>query len=118
SEDLATILANLTTYRGRLPMGAPTSPVLSNFALKYLDRDLAFHADQCQVKYSRYADDISFSGVENFSHGLIREVTNIFENHGFPVNRDKVSFMGPKEEKKVTGLVLGANGPQLDDEYL
>ncbi|HRO04093.1 MAG TPA: reverse transcriptase domain-containing protein, partial [Terricaulis sp.] len=58
----AALFAQLCTHRNGLPQGAPTSPPLSNFAAVQLDRALSRLARENGVRYSRYADDITFSG--------------------------------------------------------
>ncbi|MCM1141295.1 MAG: reverse transcriptase domain-containing protein [Muribaculum sp.] len=53
-----------------LPQGPPASPVLSNIVLKAMDNKLAHYAELCGCRYSRYADDITFSHsgeIKNFS---------------------------------------------------
>ena len=60
-EDLATIIAQLCTYKEKLPQGAPTSPTLSNLVCKEMDNKLYKLAKKHRAKYSRYADDITFS---------------------------------------------------------
>ncbi len=57
----ATVMAQLCTYRNGLPQGAPTSPALSNFVAGQLDRRLTRLAKEQKCRYSRYADDITFS---------------------------------------------------------
>lgn len=54
-------LANATTFKKGLPQGAPSSPRLSNLVNVHLDRRLASLADHLGARYSRYADDITFS---------------------------------------------------------
>ncbi len=58
----------------QLPQGAPTSPILSNLVAYRLDRDLMTFAKTYRLRYTRYADDISFSSfappVACFNSGL------------------------------------------------
>ena len=65
--NLPDILADLTTYQARLPMGTPTSPVLSNFACRELDRGLLLFSENMLWTYTRYADDMSFSSPNRSS---------------------------------------------------
>jgi hypothetical protein len=58
---LARLLTVLTTYRGGLPQGAPTSPPLSNFLNRELDERLAGRAQAAGASYTRYCDDMVFS---------------------------------------------------------
>lgn len=101
--DLASYLAILTTYKERLPMGAPTSPVLSNFACFMLDRKLARLAESYQLRYTRYADDLTFSGEAIKAQHLL-EIREIIQSEDFIVNDAKTRVQGNKGSQMVTGL--------------
>jgi RNA-directed DNA polymerase len=58
---MADVLALLCTYQKSLPIGAPTSPVLSNFACLEMDKELAAYCLLKDIDYTRYADDLTFS---------------------------------------------------------
>jgi len=60
-KNTANTLAKICTNKGRLPMGAPTSPALSNFACISLDRDIQNWAKTNQITYTRFVDDLTFS---------------------------------------------------------
>ncbi len=60
-QSVATILAQLATFKNQLPQGAPTSPVLSNYICHRLDYDLIRLAQRNGSYYTRYADDLIFS---------------------------------------------------------
>src|SRR5262249_46608645 len=60
-EKMARLLTLLTTYRGELPQGAPTSPGLSNFRNVELDERLICRAALAGARYTRYCDDMVFS---------------------------------------------------------
>ena len=59
--EVATILAQLCCYQGKLPQGAPTSPVLSNLICEILDFRILKIAKHYKLDYTRYADDLTFS---------------------------------------------------------
>ncbi len=59
--DALAVLTRLTVYRGGLPQGAPTSPMLSNVVNLRLDIELSELAEKHQARYSRYCDDLAFS---------------------------------------------------------
>ena len=59
--EIATMLAQLTCYQGKLPQGAPTSPVMTNLICNILDMRLLNIAKKYRVVYTRYADDLTFS---------------------------------------------------------
>ena len=105
--DLAVLLMQLTTYHGRLPMGAPTSPVLSNLAFQKIDKLLNQHARKKGWRYTRFVDDMSFSSKEPITWNHYGPLQRMLEKAGFPFNPAKAKIFGPYDEKQVTGLVLG-----------
>lgn len=61
NNEVATTLAQICCHDGKLPQGAPTSPVISNYICRRLDNELIAFARKHKINYSRYADDITFS---------------------------------------------------------
>ena len=59
--NIASILANICCYKGHLPQGAPTSPILSNLVSAKMDKQFFNFARSKRCTYTRYADDITFS---------------------------------------------------------
>jgi len=116
-EDLAEVLTGLCTHKGRLPMGAPTSPVLSNFAAIGLDEKLLDLAQWGGWTYTRFADDMSFSSPGEIPNQDIHKIRDIIEACGFLMNEEKLKRFGPDDTKTVTGLVL-ADRVRLPDDYL
>ena len=104
--ELADLLADLTTFQGRLPMGAPTSPVLSNFACRDLDAGLITLSENLLWVYTRYADDMSFSANQPFNAEKIATIGALIHKTGFVVNQQKIKIFGPGDEKIVTGLLV------------
>lgn len=104
--ELADLLADLVTYQKRLPMGTPTSPVLSNFACRSLDKKLLAMSKDLLWVYTRYADDLTFSSKQSFVVEKINSVFRIIRDEGFEVNTQKVKRFGPDDTKIVTGLIV------------
>lgn len=104
--ELPDILADLCTYNGRLPMGTPTSPVLSNLACRALDDELTDFATDMLWSYTRYADDMSFSSKQYINAEMIRDLRNILKKHGFEFNERKLKVYGPDDQKIITGLLV------------
>lgn len=102
--DFAACLAILTTCKERLPMGAPTSPVISNFACFMLDRTLTRFAETNGMKYTRYADDLSFSSKEPITEIHQNEIVKTIVNEGFKVNTKKTRLQRNTGKQTVTGL--------------
>ncbi|MBM3979808.1 MAG: RNA-directed DNA polymerase [Planctomycetes bacterium] len=91
-----------------LPQGAPTSPALANLIAYRLDRRLARLAAACGATYTRYADDLTFSGGPGLlraARGLARRVALIAAEEGFRVNRGKSRAYGRGTRQTVTGIV-------------
>lgn len=89
----AAILTDLTTYRGYLPQGAPTSSVIFDLLCTHLDQKLQRLAENCGGKYTRYVDNFFFSiPGETFPRSLKQAILKLIEN-GFPSNRERIRFL-------------------------
>lgn len=103
---VANQLARLCCLEGRLPQGAPTSPMLANISFRPVDENLTTLAKKWDCKYTRYADDLAFSGVRRFSSRDIASVGKILRYHGFAINESKSRRIGAGGRQLVTGLVV------------
>lgn len=103
-------LASLCTLRGCLPQGSAASPSLSNAVARKLDLRLEGLAKRFELKYSRYADDLCFSG-ENIRPSTIKFIDEIVGSENFIINEKKTALLSGKTRKIVTGIVV--NGPKL-----
>jgi hypothetical protein len=88
--------------------GAPSSPGICNAIVSRLDRRLEGLAKKHGLDYTRYADDLSFSGELNreAANRIRMAVTRIVEAEGFKVNTDKTRFMAQGTRQTVTGVVV------------
>ncbi len=107
-ERLAFIIANIVTVNNALPQGAPTSPTISNIVTQRLDRKIAKYCKHRNIKYSRYADDLSFSANrpvlnEEFKNDIFAIIE---KEEGFKVNRSKTRLRSSMNRQQVTGLVV------------
>lgn len=119
SEDAAQILARFVTYRGRLPIGTPTSPVLSNLICIELDHRLDKLARDRKWIYTRFSDDLTFSGPKRFSQGDMDAIRQIIEDQDFVLNYEKISQSSIDSEPEVCGLALKPNGkPDLSGQFV
>lgn len=92
-----------------LPQGACTSPGLSNQVARRLDRRLAGLAAKLGLTYTRYADDLTFSGGPELKGRLgylMARVRHIAADEGFAVNEKKTRVLGRNAAQEVTGLVV------------
>lgn len=129
-EPLAFLLASLCTHpfevngetKTVLPQGSPTSPTITNILCKKLDRRLTGLAKRFGAKYSRYADDITFSSFQNIYNNpdFKKELERIISEYNLlTINGKQVEF-GPKlnlnpdktrlqksvHRQEVTGLIV------------
>ena len=107
---LTNTLTGLTACQGRLPMGAPTSPVLSNLVCLLLDYQLGALADQAKAVYTRYADDLTFSFAGPPPPDFVEQVRQVILFQNFKVNERKLRLQPRLEQPEITGLVIGC-GP-------
>jgi retron-type reverse transcriptase len=105
-QGLASVLTRLTTWQGTLPQGAPTSPALANLIARRLDRRLEGLARKRGLAYTRYADDLTFSGAAQQARQAFPMIKRIVEEEGFKLSEGKTRFMRRGRRQTVTGLVV------------
>ncbi len=115
TDTVSWLLAKLCCLDDELPQGAPTSPVLSNIIARAMDKRLYRLAKRFEYRYSRYADDISFSG-EDIPVAFIKYATDIIEDCGFSVNSKKVRLYREHDNKILTGVAIKNGGIKLPRE--
>ena len=112
---VASLVTDLCCYTGSdgrsvLPMGAPTSPTVTNIICGRMDTKLTALAKAYGLKYTRYADDITFSGMANVlgeDSRFIKSLRNIIEREeGFTINPDKTRLCHRGMRQDVTGLTV------------
>ena len=87
--------------------GAPTSPGLCNAILLRLDRRLAGLAAKHGFAYTRYADDLTFSGNDTAKIAkLMKLVPEIVAAEGFALNADKTRILRAGRRQAITGVVV------------
>lgn len=119
TDEVATVLAQISCYENQLPQGAPTSPIISNMICAKLDSQLQRLARKYQCIYTRYADDMTFSTSRSrFPPHLIwfskeaeksilgDELKGIIEENGFLVNESKVRLQSRYKRQEVTGITV------------
>ncbi|MBQ9085953.1 MAG: RNA-directed DNA polymerase [Clostridia bacterium] len=100
------ILLSLLCYKGEpLPQGAPTSPVISNIIMRDFDQTVGEWCKERKISYSRYCDDLSFSGSFDETD-VIEFVTVNLKSLGCILNKKKTHCFKGKEKKTVTGVVV------------
>jgi hypothetical protein len=112
-DDTARLLTLVTTDRGGLPQGAPTSPGLSNFVNVELDTRLATRATVAGATYTRYCDDLAFSWPFGFAPpaGFGASVRATLHEYGYALHPVKGwRVFDRRDEPEVTGAVLTRSG--------
>ncbi len=117
---VAAAIAKACTVNNALPQGAPTSPVISNLVCAKMDSELVRFAAQNRCKYTRYADDLTFStskssmpfasNKESVDGSTYCEISTtlraIIESNGFTINEKKVRLRDRTARQEVTGLIV------------
>ena len=104
--DVANMLAELCCLNKRVPQGAPTSPALANLVLRVLDDSLSQKSAENNIKYSRYADDLTFSSQTWIENEFLDAVQQAVERAGFELKAEKTRFAGSGGRMEVTGVVI------------
>jgi retron-type reverse transcriptase len=92
-----------------LPQGAPTSPAISNLICRNLDTRLTRLASNLELAYTRYADDLTFSGSRERAaqlKKLLWRTERVIEEEGFSVHPAKTRVMPVGRQQQVTGIVV------------
>lgn len=110
SEEVATVIAQLSCYNGCLPQGAPSSPIITNLICQILDMRLLSIAKHYRLDYSRYADDLTFSTNDSSflqeKDSFLATVRHVISKYGFSINESKTRFQYIDSRQTVTGLVV------------
>lgn len=106
----------ITKMPSVLPQGAPSSPMLANIVASRLDRRLAGLAQKMGFRYTRYADDLTFSIGEKGKLPSIALLKEIIVEEGFYINEEKVRFLGKGSKQYVTGITT-SNGVNVSKKY-
>jgi RNA-directed DNA polymerase len=102
----ADLLTRLCMYQDSLPQGAPTSPYLANISFLPVDLVISKMCERQKIRYSRYADDLTFSRKKPLPEMLHIDVERVVIRHGFEVNRKKTRNSRPGQAHYVTGFVV------------
>ena len=113
-------LTALNYYHRHLPQGAPTSPALANLSAHGLDVRLSGLARKFDARYTRYADDLTFSGTRQFAGALsdfIPLVRQVIRDERFFLNRTKGKVLRNNQRQTVTGVVVNSKPNFRRDEF-
>jgi RNA-directed DNA polymerase len=98
----------------KLSIGAPSSPALCNILLFDFDELISKEAERRGIRYTRYADDLTFSGQRI---GMLKDMIKVVEQSirtirrpKLTINSEKTTFITASQRRAVTGIVLANNG--------
>ena len=107
--EVATVLAKIACCDGKLPQGAPTSPIISNMICNIFDIRIIKLAKKYRLDYTRYADDLTFStNDKNYlmnKEQFYIEIKKEIEKAGFHINEDKTRISYNSSRQEVTGII-------------
>lgn len=105
---VSSLLAKLCCLDDSLPQGAPTSPRLSNIILKSFDNDISEYCKINNLRYSRYADDLAFSGnsieKEKLTHLIEKKLDSI--SSCLKLNVEKTMLMRKNQRQVISGIIV------------
>ncbi|BCS88321.1 hypothetical protein PSDVSF_15630 [Pseudodesulfovibrio sediminis] len=116
SPPVAGVLSKLTTYKYKLPTGSPTSPVLANILCQPLDVRLGNLSDAHNVVYTRFIDDLTFSG-RVIPEEFMLKAKEIVESFGLKLNEGKEELFTPMNGKLVTGVNVNNKKIRVSRDY-
>ena len=110
----AKLISGLATVRTKnneevLAQGFATSPTLSNFICREMDKEIASIATAQGITFTRYADDLTFSADTDILRPqgeLVQQVKTIVERYGFRLNEEKTHLQRRGRRQEVTGLMV------------
>lgn len=117
-EEIGSLIANLCCKEGFLPQGAPTSPIITNIVCRRIDSMFWELARVHKAKYTRYADDITFSSNKNiFDECFFNKIKKILSVDKYEINPQKTRLSLWYQRQEVTGVVVNQK-QNLAREYI
>ncbi|WP_370230679.1 reverse transcriptase family protein [Marinobacter nauticus] len=120
SADVAGILTKLTTYKGGLVQGSPTSSFLANLALWRVEPVIVQQLEKDGIRYSRYVDDIVVSTTNRLSSAqknkVVRATQKVFLANGLKVKTRKTEVMDRNQQQRVHNVIVNSGRPTAGKE--
>ncbi len=113
STDIASLLTKLTTYKGHVPQGAPTSTHIANLVFLPIDLQLINECEQSNIYYTRFIDDLSLSSQKDFKSkaGQLLEIVYC----QFRISNRKTVYSDKPVE--ITGIVPKQNSIDVNNKF-
>lgn len=103
SPDVASLLTKLTTYKGHLPQGAPTSTTIANLVFVPAGLAILAIAEREGLRFTTFVDDVTISSQRDFKH-VVPEIMEIIVSHGFKISHGKTTYKSGTTD--VTGVAM------------
>jgi hypothetical protein len=117
SSHAASLVSTICCYQGNLAQGSPASPILSNLVFAPFDALLTQIANETRTRYTRYADDIVFSGTGEVPIGIEERVRSVITEAGWRLAEGKEHLAMLPHRLKVHGLLVHGQKPRLTKDY-
>ena len=117
-EKIIDLICDITTLNGSLPQGAITSPTISNIVMARIDQRILKYCQLFDIKYTRYADDMLFSG-NSFDFNkkwFLKKIKYIIKSRDFELNYSKIKI--GNNEMALNGYVISERGLRLSRNRL
>lgn len=108
---LADKITWITSLNGSLPQGSPTSGAIANLYMVQLDRKILHYSVRNRLNYSRYSDDMTFSGsAEDLKIGnILHWLNGLLGRNGLRLKRSKTQVLRQHKRQTVTGIVVNTS---------
>lgn len=114
SHDVASLLTKLTTYKGHLPQGAPTSTTIANLVFVPTGKKLQTIAKREGLHFTTFVDDVTMSAQKDFKH-VVPEIVECIMYDGYKISHGKTTYKSGITE--VTGVKLLNNSMTVTDKF-
>ena len=106
SKDTASILTTLTTLKGFLPQGPPSSPMIENLVIADMVREITEFVKPFNIIFTSFVDDLAFSSNTCFRK-LVKDIISIVKRNNFFPAYKKIHYRIDRCE--ITGLIVEGN---------
>lgn len=113
SPDVSSLLTKLTTYKGHLPQGAPTSTTIANLVFMPIGLALQALAEREGLRFTTFVDDLTLSSQTDFKH-IVPEIIEIITSSGFKISQGKTTYRSGITD--ITGVKMLNNSMTITDK--
>lgn len=114
SHDVSSLLTKLTTYKGHLPQGAPTSTTIANLVFVPTGLEIQAIAEREGLRFTTFVDDVTMSSQTDFKH-VVPEIVETITSHGFKISQGKTTYKSGITE--ITGVKMLNNSLTVTDKF-